>query len=212
MKNWIIGSAIGVVVIVAGGAWYTYHTVQEKIGEQVVTILKDPATQNEINKITANLPQNVDSSVKNVGTSMQNYISNAVTRNDSISNANKGNHSISSAMTRNNSVRCVIISSTSVGVAASSSASAAHSAGPTKTVGGNGSSNQDSIPIFTSREQVIAFAESHFTQSEILHYLELYEHRGSLTKAEKDEIKREILSHFTSAEIQAMAAALKKYP
>jgi hypothetical protein len=205
MKKWILGTAIGVVVMVGGGTWYAYHAVQEKIGEQVVAILKDPATQNEINKITANLPQSVDSS-------MQSSISHAMIAHDSISNASKGNHSISSAMTRSHSVGSAIISSTSVGVPASSSPSAAHSGGTSKTAGDNGSSNHESIPIFTSREQIIAFAESHFTKSEILHYLELYEHRGSLTKAEKDEIKREILSHFTPAEIQAMAAAMKKYP
>ncbi|CAM3783582.1 hypothetical protein [Alicyclobacillus pomorum] len=200
MKKWIIGSAIGVVVIVSGGAWYAYHTVQEKIGEQVVTILKDSATQNEINKITANLPQNVDSSVKNVDTSMQTSISNAVTRNSSISKVITRNHSISNG-----------IPSDFSGVGGRNAAGRVQGTGSAKSTSGNNDSNE-SIPIFTSRAQIIAYAESHFTQSEILHYLELYERRGSLTKAEKDEIKREILSHFTPAEIQAMAAALKKYP
>jgi arsenate reductase-like glutaredoxin family protein len=203
MKKWIIGSAIGVVVIVGGGAWYAYHTVQEKIGEQVVAILKDPATQSEINKIIANLPQNVNSSV-------QKSTSNAMTRNSSISNEIIRNNSLSNAITRNNSISSPITSS-SVGAVGSSSTDSVRGAGSAKSLESNNDSNE-SIPTFTSREQVIAYAESHFTESEILHYLELYEQRGSLTQAEKDEIKKEILSHFTPAEIQAMEAALKKYP
>jgi hypothetical protein len=193
MKKWIIGSAIGVVVIVGEGAWYAYHTVQEKIGEQMVSILKDPATQNEINKIIANLPQNVNSSV-------QKSISNAMTKNSSISDATLRNNSISSPIISN-----------SVGAATSSSTDSVKGAGSAKSLDSNNDSNE-SIPTFTSRDQVIAYAESHFTESEILHYLELYENRGSLTQAQKDEIKKEILSHFTPAEIQAMEAALKKYP
>ena len=213
MKKWIIGSAIGVVVIVGGGAWYAYHTVQEKIGEQVVAILKDPATQSEINKIIANLPQKAGSSVqKSISNAMtrNSSISNATLRNNSMSSAMKGNNSLSSAMTGNNSLSSAITSN-SVGAAGSSSTDSVKGAGSAKSLDSNNDSNE-SIPTFTSREQVIAYAESHFTESEILHYFELYEERGSLTQAEKDEIKKEILSHFTPAEIQAMEAALEKYP
>ncbi len=68
-----------------------------------------------------------------------------------------------------------------------------------------------SRPVFTSRAQVMQYAMSHFTSSEITHYTYLYFQRGSLSQSEKSNIKAQILSHFTPQELQTMLATVHKY-
>jgi hypothetical protein len=53
---------------------------------------------------------------------------------------------------------------------------------------------------------------SHFTAAEIVHYSAMYAKRSSLSSQQKNEIKEEILSHFTPAELAAMEAAAQKNP
>ena len=82
--------------------------------------------------------------------------------------------------------------------------------GAVQTVQGNGSAS--GVPNFTSRQQLIQFAMSRFTKVQIAHYIQLYAERASLSEQQKAQIKQQILSHFTPAEIQAMAAAAKRFP
>lgn len=105
------------------------------------------------------------------------------------------------------------------GAAATSSASSSGQAtssnqggqGTVQTAQGNNGS-ASGVPDFTSRQQLIRFAMSRFTKVQIAHYIQLYAERASLSEQQKTQIKQQILSHFTSAQIKAMAAAAKRFP
>lgn len=61
----------------------------------------------------------------------------------------------------------------------------------------------EQLNLYTKAD-AIRFAMSRFSPTQIARLMQLYAERNQLTGAQKKEIEREVLSHFTAKEIQAM--------
>lgn len=195
MKKKLLVGTITVVTLLGAGLAYADYAVKRVLSNQVVAMLNSSTTTSEI----AKLAQGVQvSAIPSTQTSLS--VANATgAPGSSASGVDSpgGSNSTSSlgAMGASTQSTQSPISSESVGFSPAGSASA----------------NASSGTVFTSRQQVVNYAMSHFTQGEIVHFLTLYMNRSELTVAQKQEIRRQILSHFTADEIQAMAAAAAKF-
>ncbi|MCF8566819.1 hypothetical protein LLE49_19030 [Alicyclobacillus tolerans] len=197
--NKLVAYSVLAIALVGGGGWYAKHLAAQALGKQVVTIVDSPTAQQEINKIVkhqsqqqihqtlSNIEKQAASKIPSVKVGSQPVLQNSTTGNQTAGAVNSGTGSDEG----------------SIGGNAPSSAPVSSSGTPSPSSG--------DTPTFSSRQQVIDYAMSHFTAQEIAHYMYLYLHRSTLTSLQKDAIKQQILSHFTPAQIAAMAAAAKKY-
>jgi len=69
---------------------------------------------------------------------------------------------------------------------------------------------QPAAPAIANRAEAVAYAQSKFSATEIAQFSSAYANRKNLSKAEKDEIKQQILSRFTPQELQALQQAASK--
>lgn len=187
-KNTIMASVVVVGVLGIGG-WYADHRIKQAMANQVVAILNSPSAQKDI----ANLAQSVHipQQVSGLIPTSKNSAPSAGT------SSSRGAGAASNAMKpAPNSAQSSQNAQSAPGSASGSAAARTQSA---------------SAPVFTSRQQVVNYAMSHFTHAEIVNYLQLYMNRATLTEQQKAQIKMQILSHFTPSEIQAMEAAAAKY-
>lgn len=200
MKRWPIYIA-GMVVILGAGGWYAEHVVTDRVGNEVVTMLSNPSVQNQMNQLANN------SSIANIlGTS---GVSNSVEQG-SPKNAGYETNSTGAAAGSENSTGAA---STGTSSGSSSTGGASSGTPDSSQQGGSGSSQGGAStppPQFTSRQQLVNYAMSHFTKAQIARYMSLYLHKDTLTTAQKNQIKRDILAHFTPSEIQDMEQASQK--
>ena len=213
-------SLVVVVALVAGGGWYLQHVVTEKVGNQVLAALSNTCVQNEISGLANStlLGNTTGLGTANHGAQASSHGQASGSGNDAASSTSSqgagtggNNGSTGSGQGSGQGV------SQGTGSGASTSSSSGQVAsngqggqGAVQTSQANGSAS--GVPNFTSRQQLIQFAMSRFTTAQIAHYIQLYAERASLSEQQKAQIKQQILSHFTPAEIQAMAAAAKRFP
>lgn len=186
----LIPISIVVLCLVGGGIWTAEHMVRQKVANQVVDILNNPSTEQQINQLV----NGAASSSKAAESSLNKKSGTKGTPSQSEASG----HSAGSDS-----------GSTTGSTAGSAAAKGSGSNAGSSSTGGN-SAGSSSTPDFTSRQQVVQYAMSHFTQSEIAHYTYLYLHRSSLRSSEKAAIKAQILSRFTPQELQAMESAVHK--
>ena len=235
-------SLVIVVAVVAGGGWYLQHVVTEKVGNQVLAALSNTSVQNEISGLANSplLGNTTGLGAGNNGAQTGSHgqasrsgnavASSSTSRQDAGIGGNDGSNAASQGSGQGSSQGVGGGSATSSsgqvasngpgGQEAANSSSTSPSAQATsrnqggqeavQTGQGNGSAS--GVPNFTSRQQLIRFAMSRFTKAQIAHYIQLYAERASLTEQQKAQIKQQILSHFTPAQIKAMAAAAKRFP
>ncbi|MFD2614076.1 hypothetical protein [Paenibacillus gansuensis] len=60
---------------------------------------------------------------------------------------------------------------------------------------------------FKSKNEATQYAMSKFNAKEVVHYMDAFRKKDSLTSEQKKQIKAEILSRFTQEELQALIAA-----
>jgi hypothetical protein len=73
-----------------------------------------------------------------------------------------------------------------------------------------GSSAEAKQPAFKNRTEAVGYAVKKFSPSELAHLASVYKRRSSLTEEEKKQLKTEVLSKFTAAELKALLAASKQ--
>ncbi|WP_067617946.1 hypothetical protein [Alicyclobacillus acidiphilus] len=219
MKKWMwVVSAV--VIVAAAGGWYGQHRLKEIAADQVVSLLSQPQTKQEINDaISHMLKQGKSGSGSTFGSAGSGSQANAVsaalaTVGQSIANANttsatRGASSSGASGANSGSAQSELQGTQGGGDSSKPGASTGSAAGNPGANGESGSGANDSdVPKFTSEQQVIQYAMSHFTTQQLLYFAQAYANRGKLTTAQKDAIKQQILSQFTPQEIQAMERAL----
>jgi len=195
MKKKLLVSGITVVAILGATASYADYAVKRALSNQVVAMLDSSTTKSEIAQLEQSVQVPAIPPTLGSGTSMTN--SQTQVSGAAILGVESpvGSSSTSSLV--------------STGATTGSTTQSPRSSGSSSS--GSPSSSAPSAPLFSSRQQVVNYAMSHFTQGEIVHFMTLYMNRSELTVAEKQQIKRQILSHFTAGEIQAMASAATKF-
>lgn len=188
MRKKLILSGVSLAVAIGAGAWYVNYRVQQSIANQIVATLGSTVTNSTISKL--------EQGIQIPGS------------------ASSGSKPNTSSLATGNQTQTKNPGTTA---GSSQASSTPPSAAPINSVSNPGQSTNSqkppsSVPVFTSRQQIISYAMSHFTRSEILYYMKMYIHRSSLTAQQKTQIKEQILSHFTPGEIQAMKLAAAKYP
>lgn len=201
MKKWL-AITCAAVCVVTGGLWYADYRVKEAIGNQVASVLSDPNSQAEINNIVNSAGNGVSNQLAGA---IGNELGNASATNSTGGSSGQSGASGGSARGGSSGTN----SSGGANGAAGSNASGSGSNGSNRV--GNATGGQSAAPTFTSRQQVINYAMNKFTTAQISKYAYEYAHRSALTQAEKNQIKADILSRFTPAEIAAMRAAADKY-
>ncbi|MCL6454242.1 MAG: hypothetical protein K6T78_11580 [Alicyclobacillus sp.] len=221
MKRWPLYTLLVVCVLAAGG-WYADRVVKERVGAQVIATLNDPSVQNELHQLTndpalANKLDGTGVDVNVVGSlsglqSSQNSAASGGTAAGSSGGKARGQDGTGGSLPPVGSAGEAGTRTGSNGFSgAGSTAPGASGSGGGNAGGSTGTSSPGaSVPTFTSRQQLIDYAMSHFTASEIAHYMTEYLHRSSLTEAQKTAIKEQILSHFTPAEIIDMEQAYQR--
>ncbi|SDW16663.1 hypothetical protein SAMN04489725_102246 [Alicyclobacillus hesperidum] len=192
MKKWIWGVPM-IACVLVGGAWYANHRVKQAVAAQVVTLLTQPQTKKEVQAMLKSLP-----SAASAGASVSrqpestNHAATPASLGGAVAGSSNGTES--DARDANPSHPSSKSSVSLSGKAPSASAVV--------------NPEEQGAPQFQNREQAIQFAMSRFSEAELAEYARLYAQRGSLTPAEKEKIKEQILSHFTPAQIAALEAAL----
>lgn len=182
-----------IIVVIAGGVEYVNHRVKEAVGNQVVSILRDPSTQREIAQYLHHSSLQIGSQLL-AGSSGGARASAHHPTDAKASKSPQGNTDTSTA-----------------GVTSSSTQPPSSGKTSTQTPTPDKSVPTQAGPVFTSRQQLIDFAMSHFSEAEIAHYAQLYSQRKALSASEKAAIKAQILSHFTSNELAAMEQASAQF-
>lgn len=200
MKKWLIG-IVTTLIVIGGGLWYADYKVKQAIGNQVVTILKTHDLQNIIAQAARGKDGIGTSSISSVNPSAVVSVSSKVGQTAQSTTPNE-TETTGSATTPGPSTGSATTTDTNPKDSPSTQA-------PTTDTH---PSSGDSVPVFTSREDIINYAMSKFTPSELAQYAEDYANRKSLTSEQKAQLEQQILSHFTAQEISAMQSAAQKYP
>lgn len=211
-------SLVVVIVLAAGGGWYLAHKVTGEVANQVLAVVANTSVQNEIAGLsnnpllasaagigTGNNPANAQSQTTGSG-AVSGSQSGKGSGTSGGSNPPSNSHSSSQGTAGQGSGSPSTSTSGQTSQGQGGQASAQGSSGQ-----GQGNTGASGVPNFTSRQQLIQFAMSRFTTSQIANYVRLYAERASLSPQYKAQIKEQILSHFTPAQIQAMAAAAREY-
>lgn len=225
LKKWMWTIPLALCVI-GGSGWYAEHRMKQAVGKQMVNLLSQPDSQQEINQLLAQYGVGgTGGSASSIGT--QNSTTSTVP--NSVKDVHDSSHAAGNASSHSASVGTTLQKASGSG-SASSETTTKHASSPKRahTSAGHTDAHSSStaskvsttkpthttstkLPVFTSRQQIVQFAMSRFTQGEIAHYIKLYAERSTLTRQQKDQIKAEVLSHFTPAEIQDMEVAAQKY-
>lgn len=182
-KWWGIG--ISIVVIFTGLAWYANDWVYQKSSSRVTQMLSDPTVKVALQKLSH---QQINKEIASLKQS-------------------KTNGTLASTSQPNLASTPTIHSSSSV---AHSEVPSNHLSSATNQKGSIASAPHPQTQQFANRQQAIDFAMSRFTTSQILYYSYEYMHRSSLTTAQKDAIKEQILAHFTPQQISTLEAAINR--
>jgi pyrrolidone-carboxylate peptidase len=79
-----------------------------------------------------------------------------------------------------------------------------------KKYAGNSVTDASNTLHFANKQAAVNYATSKLSASEVTRLMYDYANRSNLTQAQKDQDKEEVLSHFSSQELQALAAAASK--
>lgn len=202
------------ICLIGGGLFYANHRVKEAVGAQVVNLMSQPQGQQEISQLLQQYQSStgsVGSAGSASGTSKQTKAAGGSLSNGSGGSESSG-HSTTGGSGSNRAVGASGGGSQSIQVTTHVTANASS---PATSRGVSNKTTQagrsSGVPTFTSRAQVVQFAMSRFSESEIAHFAQQYAQRQQLSQSQKDQIKAEILSDFSPAELAAMESAAAKY-
>ncbi|QSO51145.1 hypothetical protein JZ785_20155 [Alicyclobacillus curvatus] len=203
-------SLVVVLAVVAGGGWYLEHKVTGEVANQVLAVVSNTSVKNELAGLSNN-PLLANAAGLYAGNNPSNPQGQAATSGNSTGSGSKSGQG-TSAGAKNPSGASGQGSGTQSSTSSTGQQSNHGQGGQASGHAGQGqtSTGASGAPTFTSRQQLIQFAMSRFTTSQIANYVRLYAERASLSPQQKAQIKQQILSHFSATEIQDMAAAAKR--
>ncbi len=225
---WVLGV---VVIVIVGGGWVTVRKVEQAAtGKLVAQVLSDPNVQKELQNINVNQINQAIKSLTPTGTialgsphpgSTSAALKGSASHFAPLGSAPAGSsYASATASPSSRSTPATHIGaskSTNGGASSSSRTNPTNQSGAPSRPGSSSSpranvspgytSGAATVPVFSSRQQVINFALSRFTQAQILQYAYLYAHRSSLTSAQKQQIKDQVMANFSPSQLAAMESA-----
>lgn len=201
-KGWVI---TGVVAVVLAGCFFGgKYYVTQKVGEEVVKMVEDPSVQKMIDDAIAK--GNVD---KQVGELLKEADQKEAV--DQTASAGGETTPPVATPTPASTEKQTTSAPAPAPVKTTDSKSSGHQTDESQTTQAKPQPNSNpKAPEIDNRSEAISYAMSKFNAKEISHYMSEYANRAELTRAEKDQIKAEILSRFTASELKALQQAAKK--
>ncbi|WP_438434530.1 hypothetical protein [Gorillibacterium sp. sgz500922] len=192
MKKKLLITLAALVIVLGAGGWYAKKVLTDKIFDQVEIALKDPEIQKEIAQLDADKLQE---ELKSVDTDKL------------LAEASGGSAAPSSNPDGKNPSDSTAGSDNGKSAAKPGSSTPKPSTQPGKTPAKDNKPSEGLA--FDSRNDAANYAMKKFSASEIVHYMSAYKNKANMTKEEKQKMKAEILSRFSSTEIKALTEAAK---